>query len=90
MSNSSALRNPWTVAHQASLSMELLMQKYWSGLLFPSPGNLADSGNEPICPALADEFFTTLLYEHQGTPYKCFTYMYKGDYLLCKHFQSVL
>ena len=31
---------PWTVAHQASLPMELSRQEYWSGLPFPSPGDL--------------------------------------------------
>ena len=29
---------PWTVSHQAPLSMGLFWQEYWSGLLFPSPG----------------------------------------------------
>ena len=31
------LATPWTVAHQASLSMEFSRQEYWSGLPFPSP-----------------------------------------------------
>ena len=38
---------PWTVAHQAPLSMGFSRQEYWSGLLFPSPGNLPDPGIEP-------------------------------------------
>ena len=50
---------PWTVAHQAPLSMEFSMQKYWSGLPFPSPGGLPDPGIESRCPSLAGEFFTT-------------------------------
>ena len=33
---------PWTVAHQAPLSMEFSRQGYWSGVPFPSPGNLPD------------------------------------------------
>ena len=37
----------WTVAHQAPLSMGLSRQKYWSGLPFPSPGDLPDPGMEP-------------------------------------------
>ena len=37
----------WTVAQQAPLSMELSRQEYWSGLPFPSPGDLPDSGIEP-------------------------------------------
>ena len=43
---------PWTVAHQAPLSMEFSRQKYWSGLPFPSPGDLPDSGIEPRSPAM--------------------------------------
>ena len=35
---------PWTVAHQASLSMEYSRQEYWSGLPFPSPGDLPHPG----------------------------------------------
>ena len=37
---------PWTVAHQAPPSMEFSRQGYWSGLLFPSPGDLSDPGIE--------------------------------------------
>ena len=43
---------PWTVASQASLSMGFSRQKYWSGLLFLSPGDLPDPGFEPRSPAL--------------------------------------
>ena len=35
---------PWTVAHQAPLSMGFSRQEYWSGLPFPSPGNLPNPG----------------------------------------------
>ena len=38
---------PWTVAHQAPLSMEFSKQEYWSGLLFPTPGALPDSRSDP-------------------------------------------
>ena len=38
---------PWTVAHQAPLSMESSRQEYWSGLPFPSPGDLPNPGTEP-------------------------------------------
>ena len=37
----------WTVAHQVPLSMEFFRQEYWSGLPFPSPGYLSNSGIEP-------------------------------------------
>ena len=42
----------WTVAHQAPLSMGFSRQDYWSGLPFPSPGNLPDPGIEYGSPAL--------------------------------------
>ena len=53
---------PWTVAHQAPLSMGFSRQEYWSGLPCPPPGHLPDPGIEPVSlmsPALAGEFFTT-------------------------------
>ena len=42
----------WTVACQAPLSIEFPRQEYWSGLPFPSPGDLSDPGIEPRSPAL--------------------------------------
>ena len=53
---------PWTAAHQAPLSVEFSRQEYWSGLPFPTPGDLPDPEIEPVSlasPALADGFFTT-------------------------------
>ena len=53
---------PWTVAHQAPLSMEFSRQEYWSGLPFLSPGDLPNPGIEPRSlrsPALAGGLFTT-------------------------------
>ena len=41
---------PWTVAYQAPLSMGFSRQEYWSGLPFPSPGDLLDPGFEPGLP----------------------------------------
>ena len=43
---------PWTVAYQAPSSMEFSRQEYWSGLPFPSPGDLPDPRIEPKSPAL--------------------------------------
>ena len=43
---------PWTVAHQAPPSMVFSRQEYWSGLPFPSPGDLPDPGIKPRSPAL--------------------------------------
>ena len=59
---------PWFAAHQATLCMKFLRQEYWSGLPLPTPGDLPDSGTEPVSPAapgLADGFFTT---EPSGKP----------------------
>ena len=41
------LATPWTVARQAPLSMAFSRQEYWSGLLFPSPGDLPNTGIKP-------------------------------------------
>ena len=49
---------PLTVAYQAPLSMGFSRQEYWSGLPFPSPGDLPDSEIEPTSPVLAGRFFT--------------------------------
>ena len=43
---------PWTVAHQAPLSMGFSRQEYWSGLPCPSPANLSGPAIEPGSPAL--------------------------------------
>ena len=43
---------PWTIAHQAPPSMEFSRQEYWSGLPFPSPGDLPDLGIKPWSPIL--------------------------------------
>ena len=43
---------PWTVACQAPLSVGFSRQEYWSGLPFPSPGDLPNPGIEPGSPAL--------------------------------------
>ena len=53
---------PWTIAHQAPLSVGFSRQGYWSGLPFPSPENLPDPGIEATSlasPALTSRFFTT-------------------------------
>ena len=50
---------PWTVAHQAPLSMGFFRQECWSGLPFPPPGDLPDPGIEPMSlssPTLADDY----------------------------------
>ena len=55
------LASPWTAARQAPLSMGFSMQEYWSGLPFPSPGDLPNTGTEPGSLALqADSSLTEL------------------------------
>ena len=52
----------WIVAHQATLSVGFPRQEYWSGLSFPTPGDLPDPGIKPaslVSLALAGRFFTT-------------------------------
>ena len=64
---------PWTIVHQALLSMEFSRQEYWNGLPFPAPGDLPHPGIEHASLsslALADIFFitSTISYHHL----KCF------------------
>ena len=49
----------WTVAHQAPPSMGFSRQEYWSGLPFPSPGDLPGPGIEPRSPALQADALTS-------------------------------
>ena len=56
---------PWTVACQAPVSKEFPKQEYWKELQYPSPGDLPDSGVEPMSPALQVD---SLPLTHQGKP----------------------
>ena len=56
----------WTVAYQAPLSMGFSRREYWSGLPFPSPGDLPDPGIEHGSPTLQAD---TLTSETPGNPY---------------------
>ena len=56
---------PWTVAYQAPLSVGFSRQEYWSGLPFPSPGNLPNPGIEPGSPAFQADALTS---EPPGKP----------------------
>ena len=58
---------PWTVAYQTPPSMGFSRQEYWSGLPFPSAGDLPDPGIEPQSPALQAG---SLLSEPPGKPLK--------------------
>ena len=50
---------PWTVASQAPLSMGFSRQEYWSGLPFPSPGDLPNPGIEARSLALQADALTS-------------------------------
>ena len=65
------LATPWTVARQTPLSMGFSRQECWSGLPFPSPGNLPDPGIKPWSPALQADSSPT---ELQGKPLKATMY----------------
>ena len=80
LSSDLLLAIPQTVAFQAPLSMELSRQEYWSGLPFPSPGDLLDSGIESGSPALQAD---SLPSEVQGKPNPCIQSS-KTDNLLCQ------
>ena len=71
----------WAVALQVPLSMGFPRQEYWSGLPFPTPGDLRDSGIKPTTSlALAGGFFTT---EPPGKPHKYkFTYIKRERFML--------
>ena len=56
---------PWTAAHQAPPSMGFSRQDYWSGLPFPSPGDLPDPGSNPGLHIVARCFYSL---SHQGSP----------------------
>ena len=63
---SDSFATPWTAVLQAPLSMGFFRQEYWSGLPFPSPGDLPDPGIEPTSSALQTD---SLPLNHQGSPY---------------------
>ena len=87
---------PWDtmdLACQSLLSMEFSRQEYWSGLPFPTPGDLLDPGIKPESPAssaLAGRFFTTgpATWETQGGVHTTFpTYLSPESFFL-KHLQE--
>ena len=57
--------NPMDCSPPVSLSMEFPRQEYWTGLLFPSPGDLSDSDIEMAIFSIGRQIFTT---EPQGKP----------------------
>ena len=79
------LATPWTVACHAPLSMGFPRQEYWSGLPFPSPGDLSDSGIKPGSPSLQAD---SLLTEPQRSPQLLYLYdplMHQPPWYTCIH-----
>ena len=59
LSHAQLFATPWTAAHQAPPSMSFPRQEYWSGFLFPSPGDLPDPVIKPgFLPCTTGRFFT--------------------------------
>ena len=54
---------PWTLAHQAPLSMGFPRQEYWCGLSFPSLGDLPNPGIEPASPVLPGATWEAHIYK---------------------------
>ena len=71
---------PWTVAHQAPLSMGFSRQEYWSGVPYPTPGDLPDPGINTASLALASEFFTAV---PPGKPPYYTGSLSKGQEVIC-------
>ena len=58
---------PWTVVHQAFLSVGFSRQEYWNGLPYPPPGDLPNPGTEPTSPA-APLLQAESTLSHRGSP----------------------
>ena len=91
---------PWTVAHQAPLSMGFSKQQYWSGLPFLPPGEHPHSVIEhvfPVSPTLAGRFFFFffLPLSHQRRPFSLgymvntYTYIYGGSSVISNSLQPI-
>ena len=94
MSNSVTL---WTVAHQAPLSIGFSRREYWSGLPFPSPGDLLNPGIKPGSPALKADFLPTELpvkpthtHTHTHTHHIFFIYSFVDACLGCFHILAII
>ena len=77
---------PWIVALQSPLSMAFPSQEYWSGLPFPSPGDLSNLGIEPTSPASQEDSFPL---SHWESPLGLLVMFYHLRQTLCT-FQSAV
>ena len=73
---------PWTVAHQAPPSTGVSRQEHWSGLPFPSPGDLPDPGIKPRSPTFWADALTS---EPPGKPV-----LKNLNYIVCKMKEMIL
>ena len=80
LSHARLFATPWTVARQAPLSMEFSRQEYWSGLPFPSPGDLPNPGLN------SDLLHCRILYRltYQGTALDLNNTFVKTNELICQ------
>ena len=69
LSHVSLCATPWTITHQAPLSMGFSRQEYWSQVPFPSLGDLPNLGMEPESPASPALLVDTSLLSHWGSPF---------------------
>ena len=82
---SDSLATPWTITRQVSLSMGFLRQEHWSGLPFPSPGDLPHPAIEPESPALQKDDLPTELWGKPGflsnhlSPQSCDEFLEEQD-----------
>ena len=96
--------NPMDCSLPGSLSLGFSRQEYWSGLQFPSPGDLPDPGIEPRSPALQSRFFTNwalreaplLIYRNENIvciltlyPVSCLNSMISSSGFLCGQFHRI-
>ena len=72
---------PWTVAHQAPLSVGLSWQENWGGLPFSPPGDLPDPGNKPTSPVASALQADSVAAEPAGKPHS-----YDSDQHIVSHF----
>ena len=76
LSHVQLLETPWTAAYQSLPSMGFYRQEYWSGLPFPSPGDIPDSGIEPRSPTLQAD--TWEVSEPPGKPQESILFDYQN------------
>ena len=84
---------PWSVGHQAPLSMGFSRQEYWSGLPFPPPGYLPKPGSKPTSlasPALAGGFFTTVPPGKPNHTFKALNFAHDLSYHFMSAFNQAL